>query len=172
MTRLPASPAPNSAASGSFDPFSYFKASLSNLRGEVISPNDDIEGQDDWEFWGKAVSDWDSVVSKHSRTLTKKIRFGIPSSIRGAVWMSLCKGKDKALEAVYFTLQTRTTTHEKLIQRDLSRTFPKHEYFMNPEGAGQQALFNVVKAFSLYDLEVGYCQGISFVVGALLLNVF
>ena len=32
-------------------------------------------------------------------------------------------------------------------------------------------LCTVIKAYSLFDLEVGYCQGISFVVGALLMNV-
>ena len=30
---------------------------------------------------------------------------------------------------------------------------------------------NVVKAYSLYDEEVGYCQGLQFIVGPLLLNV-
>lgn len=31
--------------------------------------------------------------------------------------------------------------------------------------------FNVVKAYSLYDEEVGYTQGLQFIVGPLLLNV-
>lgn len=86
------------------------------------------------------------------------------------VWQLFSKGKNPELENVYSGLQNRTSTHEKLIQRDLSRTFPKHDYFQ-PDGPGQEALFNVIKAYSLYDQEVGYCQGISFVVGALLLNV-
>lgn len=32
-------------------------------------------------------------------------------------------------------------------------------------------LFALQKAYSLYDPEVGYCQGLSFIVGSLLLNV-
>ena len=51
------------------------------------------------------------------------------------------------------------------------RTFPGHPYFANPLGQGQLALFNLLKAYSLIDAEVGYCQGISFVAGVLLMHV-
>lgn len=33
---------------------------------------------------------------------------------------------------------------------------------------GQAELFNILKAYSLHDLEVGYCQGMGFVAGILL----
>jgi len=51
------------------------------------------------------------------------------------------------------------------------RTFPNHTYFSSPLGPGQLALFNLLKAYSLLDSEVGYCQGLSFVAGVLLLHV-
>ncbi|KAL6756220.1 rab-GTPase-TBC domain-containing protein [Haematococcus lacustris] len=35
--------------------------------------------------------------------------------------------------------------------------------------SGQQALFRVLKAYSLHDLEVGYCQGMAFAAGVLLM---
>lgn len=35
----------------------------------------------------------------------------------------------------------------------------------------QEALFNVMKAYSLHDREVGYCQGSGFIVGLLLMQV-
>jgi len=35
----------------------------------------------------------------------------------------------------------------------------------------QENLFNVLKAYSLYDPEVGYCQGLAFIVAILLLNM-
>ncbi|VDK23003.1 unnamed protein product [Taenia asiatica] len=37
--------------------------------------------------------------------------------------------------------------------------------------AGQQSLFNVMKAYSLHDREVGYCQGSGFIAGLLLMQV-
>lgn len=51
------------------------------------------------------------------------------------------------------------------------RTFPTHPYFSTQLGAGQLSLFNLLKAYSLLDKEVGYCQGISFVAGVLLLHM-
>lgn len=53
----------------------------------------------------------------------------------------------------------------------LGRTFPKHPYYAQPLGPGQLSLFNLLKAYSLLDKEVGYCQGLSFVAGILLLHV-
>jgi hypothetical protein len=86
------------------------------------------------------------------------------------IWQLFSKSKDPELEEQYMRLLKEDSVYEKAILRDLPRTFPKHEYF-ETDGPGQQALFNVVKAYSLYDAEVGYCQGLAFIVGPLLLNV-
>ena len=51
------------------------------------------------------------------------------------------------------------------------RTFPSHTYFNAQLGAGQIGLFNILKSYSLLDDEVGYCQGLSFVAGLLLMHV-
>ncbi|KAJ1566646.1 GTPase-activating protein, partial [Cladochytrium tenue] len=75
------------------------------------------------------------------------------------------------LETTYRTLLTRTSLHEKQIVRDLARTFPKHEHFAEVGGPGQESLYNVIKAYSLFDPEVGYCQGLAFIAGPLLLNL-
>lgn len=39
------------------------------------------------------------------------------------------------------------------------------------EESGQKALERVLRAYNLYDAELGYCQGLAFLVGPLLLNV-
>jgi len=57
---------------------------------------------------------------------------------------------------------------DEVITRDIHRTFPEHPQF-GLEDVGQAALFNVLKAYSLHDLEVGYCQGMAFVAGVLLM---
>lgn len=61
--------------------------------------------------------------------------------------------------------------YERQIRRDIYRTYPEHDFFKEKDGAGQEALFNVIKAYSLHDREVGYCQGTAFIVGLLLLQV-
>lgn len=55
--------------------------------------------------------------------------------------------------------------------RDIHRTFPAHDYFKESNGLGQEALYKISKAYSLYDEEVNYCQGLSFLAAALLLHV-
>ena len=59
----------------------------------------------------------------------------------------------------------------QVIRRDIARTYPEHEFFKKKDGVGQEALFNVMKAYSIHDREVGYCQGSAFIVGLLLMQV-
>ena len=72
-----------------------------------------------------------------------------------------------------FTLDSKASGHLKniFLFSSAGRTFPTHPYFSAQLGAGQLSLFNLLKAYSLLDKEVGYCQGISFVAGVLLLHM-
>lgn len=122
------------------------------------------------EFWSKVVSEYSSFNRVQKDMLSDHIRHGgVPPSIRGAVWQQLAKSKDAALEQQYLELLTRESIYEKAINRDLGRTFTNDEYFQN--GHGREALFNIVKAYSLYDEQVGYSHGIAFIAGPLLRNV-
>ena len=58
-----------------------------------------------------------------------------------------------------------------MILRDIHRTFPAHQRFKESGGSGQDALFKVSKAYAVYDKEVGYCQGLSFIAASLLIHV-
>lgn len=58
-----------------------------------------------------------------------------------------------------------------MIQRDIARTFPAHDFFKEAGGLGQDSLYRVSKAYAVYDAEVGYCQGLSFLAATLLLHV-
>lgn len=57
------------------------------------------------------------------------------------------------------------------IERDVSRTFPSHLLFSGTldDAVGQQQLRRVLAAYAAVDGEVGYCQGMAFVAGVLLL---
>jgi hypothetical protein len=103
--------------------------------------------------------------------LSKAIQNGIPAALRGMMWQLMSASKDPELEQTYSQLLRLPSIHEKAIIRDLNRTFPTHEFFNDKAGIGQNNLLNIMKAYSLYDDEVGYCQGMAFVVGPLLLNV-
>ena len=56
-----------------------------------------------------------------------------------------------------------------MIEWDIKRTYVAHEFFQNDKG--RDALQKISKAYSVYDSEVGYCQGLSFIVAVLLLQV-
>ena len=45
-----------------------------------------------------------------------------------------------------------------------------HDYFKDEEG--KEALYKISKAYSVYDGEIGYCQGLSFIIAVLLLEVY
>ncbi|CAB4401126.1 unnamed protein product [Rhizophagus irregularis] len=65
--------------------------------------------------------------------------------------------------------ETVARTQPRQLSKMIQKGIP--QALRDQDGLGQEGLFNVVKAYSLYDTEVGYCQGISFVVGPLLLNM-
>ncbi|KAK0212657.1 rab-GTPase-TBC domain-containing protein [Desarmillaria ectypa] len=125
----------------------------------------------DWDFWGAVMSDYQQFASEESEKLAQAIAKGIPGTLRGMMWQLMAASKDPELESTYLKLLKETSPHEKAITRDLGRTFPHHDFFTDGDGIGQENLFNVLKAYSLYDTQVGYCQGLPFVVAILLLNM-
>ncbi|KAI8971097.1 rab-GTPase-TBC domain-containing protein [Pilobolus umbonatus] len=136
----------------------------------IVKPNgDDIDS----EFWSLLISDFDATVKANRKKLKELIRTGVPSSLRGLLWQLFSIGRYNSdwMEEEYKRLLNQHSPHEKLIRKDLSRTFPNVDYFRNIKGEGQEMLFNVIKAYSIYDDYVGYCQGLHFIVGCLLLHM-
>ena len=99
------------------------------------------------------------------------MRKGIPETLRGEVWQLLaaCYTDEKHLNESYRLLMTKESPSEQVILRDVNRTFPGHQFFQDENG--QQALYKICKAYSIYDNEIGYCQGLSFLVATLLLHM-
>ncbi|KAJ1974691.1 GTPase-activating protein [Dimargaris verticillata] len=133
----------------------------------------DEEGQPavDWQFWGNLINDYEGTVKRHSRSVARHIQQGIPPALRGTLWQLMARSKDPALEQRYVELLDQSTPAEKQIILDLPRTLPHEEFFKDPQGAGQESLFRVLKAYALHDPQVGYCQGIAFIVAPLLMNM-
>ncbi|XP_073806181.1 TBC1 domain family member 1 isoform X9 [Danio rerio] len=106
---------------------------------------------------------------------------GVPRQHRGEIWKFLSEqyllrqevpsAKPPNNDTPYKELLKQLTSQQHAILIDLGRTFPTHPYFSAQLGAGQLSLYNLLKAYSLLDPEVGYCQGLSFVAGVLLLHM-
>ncbi|XP_039752459.1 TBC1 domain family member 1 isoform X2 [Pararge aegeria] len=134
---------------------------------------------------------WDSLLARDPsqpiakvdrHMLTQAVRQGVPRMSRGGVWRFLAEQACLRIppphldqfpdyNTPYKTLLSGLTKHQHAILIDLGRTFPKHSYFASALGPGQLALYNILKAYSLLDPDVGYCQGLSFVAGILLLHM-
>ncbi|GAM26672.1 hypothetical protein SAMD00019534_098470 [Acytostelium subglobosum LB1] len=115
--------------------------------------------------WTKMIKNW----PKFSRTakLRDRLPKGVPSSLRGFVWQHLLNVHDiKNRASVSYQELLGKPAQPAIvaqIQRDLNRTFPKHSFFVEKGGFGQQILCNILTAFSVYNPEVGYCQGMGFI---------
>ncbi|PVU87876.1 hypothetical protein BB559_005839 [Furculomyces boomerangus] len=122
-------------------------------------------------FWSSLINDLNAVKRKTPHLVSSKIRNGIPPKLRGVVWQALSHGRSTYLQTMYYQLVKEHSPHERIILRDLPRTFPALGIFKDINGEGQKRLFNILKAYSLYDAEVGYCQGLGFVIGPLMMNM-
>ncbi|XP_061097262.1 EVI5-like protein isoform X1 [Conger conger] len=127
--------------------------------------------EDTWILWGRIVNDWEEVRKKKEKQLKELVRKGIPHHFRAIVWQLLCNAQNMPIKDQYSELLKMTSPCEKLIRRDIARTYPEHEFFKEKDSLGQEVLFNVMKAYSLVDREVGYCQGSAFIVGLLLMQM-
>ena len=122
--------------------------------------------------WGELLQNWPPGRSR-PKQLVSLVRAGVPEALRGEVWQRLSLASEKMDSTVenYRILVTKESPDEKVIFRDIHRTFPAHEFFKEAGGGGQEALYRISKAYSVYDSEIGYCQGQSFLIAALLLQM-
>ncbi|KAM9819092.1 TBC1 domain family member 1 isoform 3-T3 [Syngnathus typhle] len=113
-------------------------------------------------------------------TIHLSVTQGVPRQHRGEIWKFLSEqyllkqtvpSRPPTNDAPYKELLKQLTSQQHAILIDLGRTFPTHPYFQAQLGAGQLSLYNILKAYSLLDPEVGYCQGLSFIAGVLLLHM-
>ncbi|BFF91605.1 TBC1 domain family member 4 [Drosophila madeirensis] len=136
------------------------------------------------------IERWEQIIERNSTQIGNKkdpkvlghaIRTGVPRSKRGDVWTFLAEQHSMNTAPVdtkrfpnfntpYHTLLKQLTEHQHAIFIDLGRTFPNHQFYKDPLGLGQLSLFNLLKAYSILDPELGYCQGLGFICGVLLLH--
>ncbi|XP_036390528.1 USP6 N-terminal-like protein [Megalops cyprinoides] len=124
------------------------------------------------EKWLKMVKKWDKY--RNSDRMSRRVYKGIPLQLRGQAWSLLLDiekvKKDNAGKYEKMKEQARNfSTEIKQIDLDVNRTFRNHIMFMDRFGVKQQALFHVLAAYSVYNTEVSYCQGMSQIAAILLM---
>ncbi|CAF3839038.1 unnamed protein product [Rotaria magnacalcarata] len=123
--------------------------------------------------WSEILIKWRKNYSERPKGLQLLVRKGIPEALRGEVWQLLAGSVNDENEMIntYRLLLTKESASERIIINDLNRTFPAHEYFKEQGGIGQEALYKLSRAYSVRDEEVGYCQGLSFVIATVLIHM-
>ncbi len=123
------------------------------------------------EFWAALVKNYRQTAQRLPTLTANKIRAGIPPPLRGVVWVSMAGARERTLEEAFDRLVGESSPYDNIIGKDIGRSFPGVDMFRDPEGEGQKMLGRVLKCFSLYDDKIGYCQGLGFLVGPLLMQM-
>jgi len=124
--------------------------------------------------WNALLSSNDSTISLEK--LVKSLSSGIPEKLRGKIWIYLAKSITVALNhdhnIYYKLLDTKNEEIENRIKNDIDRTVlisidPNLKINVKDKGK----LYNVLKAYAIYDHQVDYCQGTNFIVALMLRNI-
>ncbi|XP_059359317.1 TBC1 domain family member 10A-like [Carassius carassius] len=125
--------------------------------------------------WLDMLNHWDRWISKRFKKVRLRCQKGIPPSLRGRAWLYLSGGKVKREQnSGKFEELDKMDGDPKwvdVIERDLHRQFPFHEMFVSREGHGQKDLFRVLKAYTLYRPDEGYCQAQAPIAAVLLMHM-
>ncbi|GAM28770.1 hypothetical protein SAMD00019534_119460 [Acytostelium subglobosum LB1] len=122
--------------------------------------------------WVKIIEGWAKYSAAKRQTKIGRLAWkSVPDSVRGQLWKLILTPEtfQAKSKVTYEQLLNNNSDFVKQIDLDIDRTYRNHLFFRERFNQGQQSLFNVLKAYSLYDQEVGYCQGMSGIASILLM---
>ncbi|XP_063177839.1 TBC1 domain family member 10B-like, partial [Chroicocephalus ridibundus] len=125
--------------------------------------------------WLEMFNHWDKWLSRRYQKVKLRCRKGIPSSLRARAWQLLSHSQAllDANPGLFQELERAPGEPRWLeaIEKDLHRQFPFHEMFVARGGHGQQDLYRVLKAYTVYRPQEGYCQAQAPVAAVLLMHM-
>nr|XP_033811340.1 TBC1 domain family member 10A isoform X2 [Geotrypetes seraphini] len=125
--------------------------------------------------WLDMLNNWDKWMAKRHKKIRLRCQKGIPPSLRGRAWQYLSGSKVRLDQNLgkFDELDSMAGDPKwvDIIERDLHRQFPFHEMFVSRGGHGQQDLYRVLKAYTLYRPEEGYCQAQAPIAAVLLMHM-
>ncbi|XP_026181821.1 TBC1 domain family member 10B isoform X2 [Mastacembelus armatus] len=125
--------------------------------------------------WLDMFKNWDKWIKHRFQKVKLRCRKGIPSSLRSTAWQLLSNSKEllEANKGKFEELEREQGEAKWLdiIEKDLHRQFPFHEMFASRGGHGQQDLYRILKAYTIYRPDEGYCQAQAPVAAVLLMHM-
>lgn len=112
--------------------------------------------------------------AKHREKMINRVYKGVPDAVRGRLWAILLDvDRVKAEQSgIYDKMKYVARLHSpdiRQIDLDVNRTYRDHIMFRQRYNLRQRALFHVLAAYSVFNTEVGYCQGMSQIAALLLM---
>jgi hypothetical protein len=122
------------------------------------------------EKWNYMLNNYENFYKNHFLKLKERTRKGIPDSLRGYAWQKIINLDEFYEKDLYQYLNEQEPEKSvvAVIIKDIDRTFPKCSFFKEKYGGGQRQLYKVLVNYSKYNKEVGYVQGMGFIVALLL----
>ncbi|CDH53403.1 tbc1 domain family member 10a-like [Lichtheimia corymbifera JMRC:FSU:9682] len=122
--------------------------------------------------WINTVGKMDAGTVKKDAKFKKLVRSGIPASVRARVWQFLADSQRYAKKGTYENLcrKPRTKIYD-VIDRDIARCYPDHSQFRDENSQGQRDLREILRAYSHYNTELEYCQGMGRLAGCMLMHM-
>ncbi|XP_075583369.1 LOW QUALITY PROTEIN: TBC1 domain family member 10A-like [Pelecanus crispus] len=125
--------------------------------------------------WLEMFNHWDKWLLRRYQKVKLRCRKGIPSSLRARAWQLLSDSKTllDRNPGLFQELERQPGEARWLdaVEKDLHRQFPFHEMFAARGGHGQQDLYRILKAYTVYRPQEGYCQAQAPVAAVLLMHM-
>mmetsp|Transcript_82340 Transcript_82340/g.182926 ORF Transcript_82340/g.182926 Transcript_82340/m.182926 type:complete len:558 (-) Transcript_82340:87-1760(-) len=103
----------------------------------------------------------------HPSKFRRRTRRGLPSKVRWQVWKAALEFNEQEASKDYAALSGIESQYCELIRLDIGRTFSELPEF---DEKRQEALFRILNAYANHSPSVGYCQGMNFIAGLLILT--
>ncbi|EER05043.1 TBC domain containing protein, putative, partial [Perkinsus marinus ATCC 50983] len=113
-----------------------------------------------------------SFIREQPDKFHRRARRGIPAEYRWTVWKACVSHDERFVRNVYWKLTGLGSENEqwgRAIKIDVPRTFPRDQAARNGSQMSEVSLYRILVAYANLNPDVGYCQGMNFVAGLLLL---
>lgn len=133
--------------------------------------NELSEDEENVKFW----TEWLTNPVSNESLDTHVMKFGVPHDLRTRTWPLLLGVREfKESQSFQYPELRSKGRHDvwaRQIDLDLHRTYSSHTHFLSPSSRGQKAMSNVLNAYAHFNEDIGYCQGMGFLAGLLLMNM-
>lgn len=149
-----------------------------------------FERPNDFESYKDMMDAYATVLSRRSKrwskllqgkpqveknvTVKRYVRKGVPNEHRARIWMAASGAQEQLESHTGYYQSLLAAEHDaklkETIHTDMHRTFPDNILFKTKtESCLQKALYNVLLAYGHHNKAVGYCQGMNFIAGYLMI---